>query len=49
MKMECRKRSLEKLLSRSFKNNEASIKLHKRLGFKLHLETEDSLVWEMIL
>jgi RimJ/RimL family protein N-acetyltransferase len=44
---ECKKDGIEKLLSRSFKNNEGSIKLHKRIGFKLHLETEDSLVWEI--
>lgn len=44
---DCRKKGLEKLLSRSFKTNQASIKLHEATGFSLHLETEDSLVWEI--
>ncbi len=45
---DCKKKGMEKLLSRSFKSNQASIGLHKSLGFSLHLETDDSLVWEII-
>lgn len=46
---DCREKGLELLLSRSFKSNEASIRLHKSLGFSLHLETDDSYVWEKSL
>ncbi len=46
---DCRRRKLDRLLSRSFRNNEASIRLHKRFGFHVHLETEDSIVWELII
>jgi len=44
---DCKLRGMEKLLSRSFKSNQASIKLHKSLKFSLHLETDDSYVWEI--
>lgn len=46
---DCRKKGLERLLSRSFKTNKASIGLHEALGFSLHLETDDSYVWEIVL
>lgn len=46
---DCRSRGLHKLLSRSFKNNEASIRLHQKTGFHSCLETADSTVWEIIL
>jgi L-amino acid N-acyltransferase YncA len=44
---DCKNNGIKQLLSRSFKNNEGSIKLHRRLGFRLHLETDDSLVWKI--
>ena len=47
MMEDCKNNGIEQLLSRSFKNNEGSIKLHKKLGFNKYLETEDSLVWEI--
>ncbi|MBI9101672.1 MAG: GNAT family N-acetyltransferase [Spirochaetales bacterium] len=39
----------EKLLSRSFKNNEGSIRLHRAAGFTEHMKTSDSIVWELDL
>jgi len=44
-----RARGYEKLLSRSFNNNEGSIKLHRAAGFKEHMKTSDSIVWEIDL
>jgi len=44
---DCKEKGIVKLLSRSFKSNQASIELHKSLGFSLHLENEDSFVWEI--
>lgn len=46
---ECRLKGFEKMLSRTFKSNKGSIHLHKSIGFNLHLETDDSYVWELIL
>ena len=43
----CKDNGFRKLLSRSFKNNEASIGLHKSLGFLEGFETDDSIVWEL--
>jgi len=44
---DCKQKGISKLLSRSFYNNKGSIRLHKSLGFSIHLETEDSIVWEI--
>ncbi|MCG8568768.1 MAG: GNAT family N-acetyltransferase [Spirochaetes bacterium] len=49
MIQDCQEKGFEKLLSRSFKDNVGSIKLHQSLGFSVHLETEDSIVWEIKL
>ncbi len=46
---DCRINGVKKLLSRSFKSNNQSINLHKSLGFSLHLETDDSYVWEILI
>lgn len=46
---ECRLKGFEKMLSRTFKSNKGSIKLHKSMDFTLHMETDDSYVWELIL
>ena len=46
---ECRNNGVEKLLSRSFKTNEGSVRLHKKMGFLVHFETDDSIVWELPL
>ena len=43
---DCKNKGIKKLLSRSFKNNPGSIRLHKSLGFTEQLKTEDSIVWE---
>lgn len=43
---DCKNKGIKKLLSRSFKNNPGSIRLHQSLGFTEHLRTEDSIVWE---
>lgn len=43
---DCKRKGIEQLLSRSFKTNEGSTRLHKSLGFSLQLETDDSYVWE---
>jgi len=43
---DCKKKGIKELLSRSFKNNTGSIRLHQSLGFTEHLRTEDSIVWE---
>lgn len=45
----CKSEGYKMLLSRSFKSNVASIELHRSLNFSLHLETEDSFVWEIEL
>jgi len=45
----CRSQGLSRLLSRTFKNNTASIALHKKCGFHEHMTTEDSIVWEISL
>ncbi|HAK46903.1 MAG TPA: hypothetical protein DCO79_13420 [Spirochaeta sp.] len=44
---DCRKQGFKKLLSRSFRTNEGSIRLHKAAGFGISLETDDSIVWEI--
>ena len=44
---DCRKKEIVELLSRSFFTNKGSIKLHLSCGFRKHLETEDSIVWEI--
>lgn len=44
-----RDNGIEILLSRSFKSNEGSIRLHKKMRFQLHLETDDSFVWKLSL
>jgi len=46
---DCKKKGMDKLLSRSFKSNQASIGLHKAFGFSLHLEIDDSFIWEISL
>lgn len=46
---DCRSRGLTRLLSRSFKNNTASLGLHRKIGFHISLETEESIVWEIII
>jgi L-amino acid N-acyltransferase YncA len=46
---ECRTMGLQTLLSRSFKSNIPSIRLHKSLNFLQEKETEDSIVWKMNL
>ena len=43
----CRSCGFKKLLSRSFKTNAASIKLHQRTGFRNSFESDDSIVWEI--
>ena len=45
--LDCRKKGIVKLLSRTFFTNKGSIKLHMSCGFKKHMETEDSIVWEI--
>ena len=45
---DCRLQGFKRLLSRSFKNNEASIALHERFDFHRTLETADSIVWEVV-
>ena len=45
----CRAMGYTRLLSRSLRNNAASLALHRSLGFTVHLETEDSIVWEAFL
>lgn len=46
---ECKNKGYEKILSRTFKTNSGSIQLHKSMDFHLHLETDDSYVWEFNL
>ena len=46
MIQDCKNKGIKKILSRSFKNNPGSIKLHQSIGFTEHLRTEDSIVWE---
>jgi L-amino acid N-acyltransferase YncA len=49
MMNDCKIKGFKKVLSRTFKNNEGSILLHKSLGFSLYLEIEDSFIWEIEL
>jgi len=42
-----RKRGLDRILSRSFKSNDGSMRLHRSLGFTQIESTEDSIVWEL--
>lgn len=42
---DCRKKGIEKLLSRTYLTNKGSINLHKSCGFKEQMKTEDSIVW----
>lgn len=42
----CRRKGIDTLLSRSLRSNKGSMELHRRMGFKVHLETVDSVVWE---
>ena len=44
---DCGERGIIRLLSRSYKTNAASIGLHQSLGFSMHRETTDSIVWEL--
>ena len=44
---DCRRNRIDRLLSRSFKSNSGSIRLHQSLGFTQHKSTEDSIVWEL--
>ncbi|NOY09399.1 MAG: GNAT family N-acetyltransferase [Spirochaetes bacterium] len=44
---DCRRKRINRLLSRSFKSNRGSIRLHQSLGFTQHMSTEDSIVWEL--
>lgn len=46
---ECKEKGFEKILSRTFKTNEGSIRFHKSAGFTIHMETDDSVVWELLL
>ena len=46
---DCRAVGFKKLLSRSFKDNPGSIRLHENAGYHSVFETEDSIVWELIL
>lgn len=44
---ECRKSGFNTILSRTFRHNRESIKLHQSCGCSIRLETEDSIVWEL--
>lgn len=44
-----RSRNFETLQSRTSRSNQASIALHRKLGFRLLFEKEDSCVWELAL
>ena len=46
---DCKTNGYKKVFSRSYKNNESSIRFHKSTGFTLHIETEDSFIWEISL
>ncbi|MDC7124055.1 MAG: GNAT family N-acetyltransferase [Spirochaetales bacterium] len=46
---DCKDRKLKKLLSRSFNDNKASMALHRKAGFHISLEKDDSILWELIL
>jgi ribosomal protein S18 acetylase RimI-like enzyme len=45
---DCKNKEITKLLSRSFKNNPGSIKLHQKHNFTVSFRTDDSIVWELI-
>ena len=46
---DCTRRGLASVLSRTFRSNEASIRLHRRMGFEIAFETADSIVWNLCL
>lgn len=43
---DCRQKGMTLLLSRSFRSNQGSIRLHESLGFTVYSETGDSIVWQ---
>jgi L-amino acid N-acyltransferase YncA len=49
MVQDCRKKGMKLLLSRSFKDNPGSIRLHRSFGFTVHAETNDSIIWQYTL
>ena len=44
---DCANHGIRTLLSRTMKDNAASIAFHKSVGFRRHTETDDAIVWEM--
>ena len=44
---DCKHKGFQQLLSHSMRNNQGSINIHRSFGFTVHLETEDSIVWEI--
>jgi len=46
---DCRKKGFKNLKSRTFLNNEDSIRLHQKCGFKEAFKVNDSIVWEINL
>lgn len=49
MAEDCKKKGLKTLMSRCFKSNGPSRKLHESCGFTLFDQTEDSIVWKLDL
>ena len=49
MIQDCRNRGFKNLKSRTFMNNEDSIRLHEKCGFKEAFRVNDSIVWEINL
>jgi ribosomal protein S18 acetylase RimI-like enzyme len=46
---DCGKKGTEKLLSRTFKTNLHSIRLHRCSGFTVYKTTDDSIVWQLMV